>query len=183
MHWFDGHGMLSAVYFALVTDGSGSRVKPLYSNRFIHTDIYEAESNAQQLHAPILPSVATMLDPESSLLTIILGVFKTVWVVFWSFISGSKRPIKRISVANTSIISHDDRILATCESGPPMRVLLPELKTIGWFNGCHAEGEPEETMKLEATSGFRGQGFFGFFREWTTGHVSPKCHQSSAISR
>lgn len=66
-------------------------------------------------------------------------------------------------MANTSVLYHDGRALATCESGPPMRIALPGLETVGWWDGTEGDGS--------------GQGFnkdggpIGFLREWTTAHV------------
>ncbi|KAI4093917.1 MAG: hypothetical protein LQ339_007599 [Xanthoria mediterranea] len=46
-----------------------------------------------------------------------------------SHLPGSQQSIKEIGVANTAIYFHDGRALATCKSGLPMRILLPELAT------------------------------------------------------
>lgn len=171
MHLFDGHGMLSAVYFASEQTSNGTEVRALYSNRFVRTDIFQAESR-KMLQRPILPSVATMLNPRTTLVEIVGDVLRTLWMVLLSFLSGTKQSIKRISVANTSLVYHDGRVLAACESGPPMRVLLPDLKTVGWFDGLRAGGEPKGNGEASTSPGFGGSGLFRFFREWTTGHVS-----------
>lgn len=98
---------------------------------------------------------------------IIWTVLRTLFLVVLSHLPGSRQPIERISVANTNIIYHDGRALATCESGPPIRVQLPGLETVGWFNGNRAEGEIEESNE---EPGFGGAGLIGFMKEWTTGH-------------
>lgn len=180
MHWFDGHGMLSAVYFFPVNGRNGPDVKTLYSNQYVLTDVFLAESRSRKLRAPILPSIATLLNPGPSLFTTVRDVLRALWLVLYSLVDGSLKPIKRISVANTSIVYHNGRVLATCDSGPPMRVFLPDLKTVGWFDGWQAEGEPAERKKTNLCSGFTGKGLLGFFHEWTTGHVSAKWYPKAA---
>ncbi|KAK5996758.1 Carotenoid 9,10(9',10')-cleavage dioxygenase 1-like protein [Cladobotryum mycophilum] len=170
MHWFDGHGMLSAVYFRPIKDGNESSIEALYSNQYILTDIFLAESKSQDLSMPILPSIATLINPKSSLITIIIAVLRTVWAVVYTWIDRASKPIKRISVVNTAVVSHNGRILATCESGPLMRVSLPDLKTVGWFDGYSAEGEAKGTKNTVPCTGYSGKGLLGFFQEWTTGH-------------
>jgi carotenoid cleavage dioxygenase-like enzyme len=125
------------------------------------------------LRTPILPSIATLVNPAASLFWIVWRIMRTVFIVLLSHMSRSGTTVKRISVANTSILFHDARALATCESGPPMRVTLPELDTVGWFDGNSAEGEP----KAQATQGegekgpaLGGTGPLSWMREWTTGH-------------
>lgn len=77
-----------------------------------------------------------------------------------------RRVIKKISVANTSVLFHDGRALALCESGPPLRFALPGLETIGWYNGRKAENE----TSLDTRPGFGGEGPLSFMREWMTAH-------------
>lgn len=48
-----------------------------------------------------------------------------------------------------------------------MRIALPGLETVGWFNGRKAEGEPSG----EEGPGFGGDGILSFMKEWTTAHV------------
>lgn len=165
-HWFDGDGMLSGVAFTRYMDGEGG-ARPEFVNQYILTDLYLSTVSTAALKTPILPSIATLVDPLSSLLAIILRIVRTILLVLLSHLPGSQQAIKKISVANTSIIYHDGRALATCESGPPMRVSLPGLETVGWFNGKRAEGE----MAGEDGPGFGGQGILSFMKEWTTAHV------------
>ncbi|KAH0289005.1 carotenoid oxygenase [Aureobasidium namibiae CBS 147.97] len=164
-HWFDGDGMLSGVSFTRQSDGS---VQPEFVNQYILTDIFLSTAASPRLRSPILPSIATLVNPLSSLVAIVLRILRTVVLVILSFLPGSTRAIKRISVANTSILYHDGRALATCESGPPMRIALPGLETIGWYDGNRAEGEPESHNKNDLS--FSGNGLLGFLREWTTAH-------------
>jgi carotenoid cleavage dioxygenase-like enzyme len=167
-HWFDGDGMLAGVSFRRTEQG----VVPEFVNQFILTDVYLSSTSSPFLRRPILPSIATLVNPVSTLYTIILNVFRTVFLVILSNLPGSRQAIKRISVANTGILFHDGRALATCESGPPMRVLLPSLESVGWFNGKRAEGE----QGGEAGAGFGGEGLLSFLKEYTTAHprVDPR---------
>jgi carotenoid cleavage dioxygenase-like enzyme len=171
-HWFDGDGMLSGVYFRPIKNKDCVHVQPEYSNQYILTDVFQAASEAKQnLRLPLLPSVTTLTDPMSSLVTILKAILRTMFYVLRSFLRQTSTPIRRISVANTSIVHHDGRVLVTCESGPPMRVFLPELKTVGWFNAWLAEGESVSQKSATTERRFGGNGLLGFFKEWTTGHV------------
>ncbi|KAL8640361.1 MAG: hypothetical protein Q9228_002703 [Teloschistes exilis] len=165
-HWFDGDGMLSGVLFR-PGDKTGT-IQPEFTNRFVLTDVYLSAKTSSRLVRPILPSIATLVNPQKSLITIVLDIFRTLALVILSHLPGSQKAIKKIGVANTAIYYHDGRALATCESGPPMRVQLPELGTAGWYNGKTAEGEGNH--KTEKGPDFGGSGPLGWFREWVTGH-------------
>ena len=164
-HWFDGDGMLSGVAFRR-TDSHGN-IQPEFVNQYILTDLFLSSITSPALKTPILPSIATLVNPLSAFITVILRVLRTLLLVALSHLPGSQQAIKKISVANTAVIFHDGRALATCESGVPMRISLPGLETVGWFNGVKSEGEGE------AGSGtrFGDDGFFGWMKEWTTAHV------------
>ncbi|EXJ85525.1 hypothetical protein A1O1_05889 [Capronia coronata CBS 617.96] len=161
-HWFDGDGMLNGVTFTRTPDG----IQPECVNQYVLTDLFLFTSSSTSLRLPILPSIATLVNPLSSLFTIILLVFRTILLVILSRLPGSTQAIKKISVSNTGILYHDGRALATCESGPPMRIALPGLETVGWYNGKKAVGE----VGGEEGSGFGGDGLLGFMKEWTTAH-------------
>jgi carotenoid cleavage dioxygenase-like enzyme len=172
-HWFDGDGMLAGVWF------SRSPIDPTkpavnFVNQFIVTDVYRTAVENPTLRTPILPSIATLVNPASSLLLILWRILRTVLVVLWTHLSGSARAIKRISVANTSILYHDGRALATCESGPPMRIALPSLETVGWFDGNRAEGEAapcdQNASDEKEREALGGTGLLSWMKEWTTGH-------------
>jgi carotenoid cleavage dioxygenase-like enzyme len=164
-HWFDGDGMLSGVAFRRTDD---DRIEPEFVNQYILTDAYISTLTTPSLRLPILPSIATLVNPASSLLLILLRIFRTIFLVILSHLAGSQHVIKKISVANTGILYHDGRALATCESGPPMRVALPGLETVGWFDGRKVEGEPPtEAVPGEA---FGGESLLSFMKEWTTAH-------------
>ncbi|KAI4117612.1 MAG: hypothetical protein LQ338_007516 [Usnochroma carphineum] len=163
-HWFDGDGMLTGVSFRRSHEKGA--IQPEFVNQYILTDVFLSTITSTSIETPILPSIATLVNPLSSLVTITLRILRTLLLVLLSHLPGSKQSIKKISVANTAILYHDGRALATCESGPPMRVALPALETVGWFNGEKCEGESAAV----ARSGFGGKGPLSFFREWTTAH-------------
>ena len=165
-HWFDGDGMLSGISFRR-TGEKEDNTQPEFVNQYILTDLYLSTRTSSSLITPILPSIATLVNPMSSLFTVILRIFRAILLVALSHLPGSQQAIRKICVVNTSILYHDGRALATCESGPPMRVALPSLDTVGWFNGSTTEGEPSEKAK----PGFGGGGLLNFMREWTTAHV------------
>jgi carotenoid cleavage dioxygenase-like enzyme len=163
-HWFDGDGMLTGVLFEERKDG---KILPKFVNQWIETDVWkfsqQADSRSKwRLRNPIPPSITTLVNPAASLIRITLAILRTIFIILLSHLRFSKTKIKRISVANTGIYYHDGRALATCESGPPMQVKLPELATVGWFNG-REEGSP-------SSDGFGGDGTMSVFREYTTGH-------------
>ena len=175
MHWFDGHGMLSSVYFEACSKDSpnqDARITALYTNRYVLTDIFQVESTRKNQHRPIAPSVATLINPLSSRILVIQAVILTLWAVVKSFWSRSVNSIRRISAANTNIVFHDGRALVLCESGPPMRVLLPDLETVGWFDESLEAREHGNRSLMNTWSRFTDKGLLGFFREWTTAHVS-----------
>ena len=173
MHWFDGHGMLNSVLFWPTTNDKECPVLPLYSNQYVLTDVYLNEAQKQRPRGPLVPSMATLLSPATPSLAIVREMWSLARAVVSSWLNRTSIPIKRISVANTNIIYHDGRALATCESGPPIRIHLPTLRTVGWFNGRSAEGNGRKTRKSgKRGSGFTTPGLRGFFHEWTTAHVS-----------
>lgn len=161
-HWFDGDGMLAGVSFRRTEKG----VLPEFVNQFILTDVFLSSMSSPRLRRPILPSIATLVNPLTTFYTIIVTVLRTLILVILSHLPGSSQVIRKISVANTSVVFHDGRCLATCESGAPMRVSLPGLETVGWYNGKRAEGEAGG----EDGPGFGGEGLFSFMKEWTTAH-------------
>ncbi|KAI9151581.1 Carotenoid 9,10(9',10')-cleavage dioxygenase 1 [Paramyrothecium foliicola] len=163
-HWFDGDGMLSGVLFRR-TGEKGTGIRPEFVNQQLLTDVYCYAKRNPSLRRPVLPSIATLVSPATSWLTLLLVVWRTIALVIVSRFPGRKS-IKKISVANTSVIYHDGRALATCESGPPLRFALPGLETIGWYNGRKAENEPIDDKR----SGLGGDGMLSFMREWTTAH-------------
>jgi carotenoid cleavage dioxygenase-like enzyme len=163
-HWFDGDGMLSGVLFDRTSNGE---IAPSFVNQFILTDVLISAASNPSLKTPLLPSISTLVNPAARLLLIICRILRTVLLVLLSHLPGSKHAVKRISAANTGIFFHDGRALATCESGPPMRIQLPGLETVGWYDGQSAEGESQENTIGEVIG---GKGIHSFMKEWTTGH-------------
>lgn len=149
---------------------------PNFVNQYILTNIYLLSLENPSLLTPILPSISALVNPMTTLINIIPRILRTMLLAILSHLPGSVYAIKRISVTKTGIIYHDGRALATCESGPPMRIQLPGLETIGWYDGNKAEGETE--VKHEE-SGFGGTGFMSFMKGWTTGYpkVDPESQE------
>lgn len=178
-HWFDGDGMLSGVSFR--KDESSGKIEPEFVNQFVLTDLYLNTLSSPRLRVPILPSIATLVNPLANVFYVMLRILRTVMLVLLSHLPGSKQKIKKISVANTHVLYHDGRALATCESGPPMRIQLPGLETVGWFNGAWAEGDTKQQKadaKEEKVLG-EGAGMLQWMREWTTAHpkIDPKTNE------
>ncbi|KAI0421910.1 retinal pigment epithelial membrane protein [Xylaria grammica] len=155
--------MLSGVLFHR-TGRNGHEIEPYFVNQYVLTDVYLNAKDNRNLRRPFLPSISTLVS--GSLVSIFLAVMRSILLVVLSRLPGSRRVVKRISVANTGMVYHDGRALATCESGPPMRFQLPGLETVGWYNGQRAENEPYD----EGQVGFGGKGPTAFMKEWTTGH-------------
>ncbi|GAA6040554.1 hypothetical protein JCM8097_005461 [Rhodosporidiobolus ruineniae] len=158
-HWFDGDGMLTGVFFDIQPASSSQAapsIVPTFVNKYILTDVYLA-SAALGVTEPILPSIATLLGSFRTLHLVLFSILRAVFLAFCSFFTAT--PLRHLSVANTSVLWHDGRALATCESGPPAWVSLPELDTVGWWS---LEGDNGE-------AGLR-QGMLGWMKEWTTAH-------------
>ncbi|MCO5565994.1 hypothetical protein L7F22_019669 [Adiantum nelumboides] len=163
-HWFDGDGMLTGVLFQ--ADGKEG-IRPHFINRYILTDVLLSTSQASK--KPFLPSISTFASQLSffSFFTLIGEILRTFILAMLSFLPFQSRPsVKRISAANTSIWWHDGQAFAGCESGPPIRVLLPGLETAAWWTG-------EEDDRSEETKGGWSRGGIGpvkMLKEFTTAH-------------
>lgn len=181
-HWFDGDGMLAGVLFRKTGEHDGQdsfeTIEPEFVNQYILTDLYLSTLSSPRLRIPILPSIATLVNPVASIIYVTLRILRTVLLVILSHLPGSLQKIEKISVANTSVVYHDGRAMALCESGPPMRIQLPELETVGWYDGAEAENEPPREKKDAVEEKTLGQdgGLISFMREWTTAHpkIDPK---------
>ena len=132
---FDGDGMLHGVYFP---DDPSS--PPLYTNRHLVTPLLTV--SLLLFRSPI-PSIALLISPLSSILRIFVAILQAAVLAL-------RARLGVLSVANTNVIwwgkglgkigtpqaaadrPLDQRLLATCESGPPLEVCVPELETIGW---------------------------------------------------
>ncbi|RAH77698.1 9-cis-epoxycarotenoid dioxygenase [Aspergillus japonicus CBS 114.51] len=172
-HWFDGDGMLTGVFFERIAQAPG--VRPTFANQYVFTDVHDAVARYPRLHH-VTPSVATLISPKSSVFLVLMEVVRAMSLIVASLWGLIARPIRRTSTANTSVVHHDGRVLATNETGPPMRVFLPSLKTVGWFTGSRAEGEPTDE---KPHPDFGGPGVEGFFKEMTTAHphVDPQTQE------
>ena len=107
---------------------------PLYTNRQLATSLLTM--TLILLRSPI-PSIALLISPLSSIHRIAAAILQAIFLAV-------RARLGVLSVANTSVIwwgsglGHDSsdvpdhRLLATCESGPPLEVRLPDLETVGW---------------------------------------------------
>lgn len=125
---------------------------PSYTNRHLATPLLTL--TLLLLQSP-LPSIALLVAPLSSL-------HKQIKAILTAFLLALRARVGVLSVANTSVIwwgtglgseaaeerraretgpgvvnpvqlgANDQRLLATCESGPPLEVRVPELETVGW---------------------------------------------------
>lgn len=163
--------MLSGVLFHQDANSPGTPILPHFINRFIVTDVLLATS--QTASRPIIPSIATLASPGVSLIRILCEVMRTfilciaTWIPYtWSLaiepIPRKRSRLGKISVANTSVYYHDGKVLAACESGPPIRICLPEMDTAQWWTG--------DEGKSWASGGLAGMGPMKIFREMTTAH-------------
>ncbi|KAN0061602.1 hypothetical protein ACQY0O_006449 [Thecaphora frezii] len=182
-HWFDADGMLAGVLFRRLDDGS---VQPSFLNRYILTDL--VLSTPERSRFPLLPSIATLVNPRAPLLGVLLAILRTVVLALLTWLPGlgltRKQKLKRIGAANTSIYWHDGKAMAGCESGPPMRVMLPGLETVGWWTGQEdtMDAEPAKAevvgqtreekkwKKKDSTGWGSGPPILSMLREFTTAH-------------
>lgn len=89
-------------------------------------------------------------------------MLRTVFICYLSSLS-------RLSVANTLVAFHNRKLLATCESGPMIRLEAPELDTKGWevfLDEETGEGLGKGKQVVGKKLGKSGQ----MLEEWTTGH-------------
>ncbi|KAF2007609.1 carotenoid oxygenase [Amniculicola lignicola CBS 123094] len=180
-HWFDGDGMLTGVLFQRSATNPDQTI-PQFVNQLIMTDLCISALETPLLQTPIVPSIATLVNPFAGLLYILFRILRTIFLVLLSHLPGRQHAIKRISVANTSILFHDGRALAACESGPPIRVQLPGLETVGWFNGATTENEPKTPRSAKrGEEVFGGSGIYSFMKEWTTGHPKVDPHTGELV--
>ena len=132
--------------------------RPRYTNRHLATPLLDL--TLLLLRSPI-PSIALLISPLSSLPKIFSAIIQ-------AFTIALRARMGVLSVANTSVIwwgrglgfeaedereieeeisgikeggGGDGRLLATCESGPPLEVRVPGLETVGWDRLEDGNGE------------------------------------------
>ncbi|KAK8869803.1 hypothetical protein IAR55_000371 [Kwoniella newhampshirensis] len=139
---FDGDGMLHGVFFP-----DGRNTSPLYTNRHLVTPLLAM--TLLLLRSPI-PSIALLISPLSSLHHIVVAIIQAFFialrarmgvlsvantsVIWWGQGLGSDAEAEQVTGAGEEreAMPLDHRLLATCESGPPLEVRVPELETVGW---------------------------------------------------
>lgn len=185
-HWFDADGMLAGVLFRRTPEGA---IQPCFLNRFILTDLLLSTPEHSRL--PYLPSIATLVNPHTSIFWLMFEIIRTFVLSILTWLPGlgltSDQKLRRISVANTSVFWHDGKAMAGCESGPPMRIMLPGLETVGWYTGEEDEevvGDIKEKQggvtRKNGTKGFGGgPPIIKMLREFTTAHpkIDPKTQE------
>jgi len=130
--------------------------RAIYTNRHLATPLLDL--TLLLLRSPI-PSIALLISPLSSLHRIVSAIIQ-------AFTIAIRARLGVLSVANTSVIwwatglgteaeeekgiddslgenegDVDGRLLATCESGPPLEVRLPGLETVRWDRLEDVDGE------------------------------------------
>jgi hypothetical protein len=147
--------MLHGVFFP----EDGDDRAPMYTNRHLATPIL---SLSLLLARSPLPSISLLISPLSSLHRIITAILHTFMlalearvgtlsvantnVLWWGSglgmeandevtkgtadVSGATNDIKTTGVK--AVEERDGRLLALCESGPPLEVRVPELETVDW---------------------------------------------------
>ena len=86
---------------------------------------------------------------------------------------GRRRTTNRLSSRHVTRYEPDQRLLATCESGPPLEVRVPELETIGWDRLPDRDGEH---------LGMR-RGRWEWFKRFGLARVQEVSHPSRCFSR
>jgi len=89
-HFFDGDGMLAGVSFTLRPHAAGS-VQPEFVNQYILTDLLLSTLSTPSLRRPITPSIATLVNPLTSWLRLLLGTLRTILLVILSRLPGSEQ--------------------------------------------------------------------------------------------
>jgi hypothetical protein len=167
-HWFDGDGMLAGVYFPRGADGN---IRPAFVNAFVLTDVHRHARATPALRRPLVPSIQLFSDPLARTRAVLGAILRATALVVASRLRGARAAVRVLSVANTAVVFHDGRALATCESGPPMRVRLPALETVGWYDGARAENEPTTPGASDKLPFGAGDPLLGWMKQWTTAHV------------
>lgn len=164
-HWFDGDGMVHGVYFSDVQTG-------WYVNRYIQTEVYL--SNQILKTTSVLPSISTLISNSTSSLSLLYTFLR-------SFILNRFFNLSTLTVANTALVYHDHRLLATCESGPPLILHLPQLQTLDYHlfsdpdTGLNGLGQ--DPLIIGSNSRWLPHSIAGILEQWTTAH--PKLDPSN----
>lgn len=171
--------MLHGVYFPVDADDS-----PRYTNRHLATPLLDL--TLLLLRSPI-PSIALLISPLSSLpqiLSAILQAFTIALrarmgvlsvantsVIWWGRGLGIEAeeereldddPLLEVEGTKAGVAAGGDgRLLATCESGPPLEVRVPGLETVGWDR---LKDEGGETLD-------RRRGPWEWFKRWGLSRV------------
>lgn len=179
---FDGDGMLHGVYFS-----EHDPQHPRYTNRHLATPLLDL--TLLLLRSPI-PSIALLISPLSSLPKIISAIIQAFMialrarmgvlsvantsVIWWGRGLGSEGEEEReleeddmleVEGMQRSNAQGDGRLLATCESGPPLEVRVPGLETVGWDRLDDGQGETLDKRR----------GKWEWFKRWGLSRVQEVC--------
>lgn len=161
--------------------------RAIYTNRHLATPLLDL--TLLLLRSPI-PSIALLISPLSSLHRIISAILQ-------AFAIAIRARLGVLSVANTSVIwwatglgteaeeekgiddslgeneeDVDGRLLATCESGPPLEVRVPGLETVRWDRLDDVSGESLGNRR----------GKWEWFKRWGLSRVQEVGPSSSSSS-
>ncbi|KAJ9118149.1 hypothetical protein QFC22_004052 [Naganishia vaughanmartiniae] len=189
---FDGDGMLHGVFFP----EDGDDTAPLYTNRHLATPIL---SLSLLLARSPLPSISLLISPLSSLHRIITAILHTFMlalearvgtlsvantnVLWWGSGLGTEAngedPKGRTTLEankdrqttsdSATGEEQDGRLLALCESGPPLEVRIPELETVGW-DRLEDKKTGRDLRDVRKGWGWRRWGLGRIQEDWITAH-------------
>ena len=155
--------------------------QPLYTNRHLATPLLTL--TLLLLRSPI-PSIALLISPLSSLHRIVVAIIQAFFilvraqmgvlsvantsVLWWGKnlgLEAEQEKEKRFELGQDDVDDNDHRLLATCESGPPLEVRVPELETVGWDRLKDDNGE---------NLGIR-RGRWEWWKKWSLPRVQEVC--------
>merc|ERR1712072_585051 len=120
-HWFDGDGMVHAVYFE--KDGRAT-----YRNKWVETEGFKYEKELGRGYFYGLADMKTMSDGVAMMFQSIKGAVGGILSPLGSLM-GPSRYAKTTS--NTALIFHHQRLLALVENGLPFELRAATLESVG----------------------------------------------------
>ncbi|GJC99035.1 retinal pigment epithelial membrane protein [Colletotrichum higginsianum] len=113
-HWFDGDGMLSGVLFRCVGEKK-TDIQPEFVNQYLLTDVYCHAKSNKYLRRPVVPSIATLVNPAVSMIRIMFEVFRTVLLVMISRLPGVDPVTKELITFHATFV----KPFVRCSVVPP----------------------------------------------------------------
>jgi len=194
---FDGDGMLHGVFFPSTPDGPS-----LYTNRHLATPLLTLTLLLLRSPIPSIALLISPLSSIHRVVAAIIQAFflavrarmgvlsvANTSVIWWgqglgseaeeeaeveaSMVEQSEAPPRLKKAGSiTREDPKDHRLLATCESGPPLEVRVPELETVAW-------DRLEEPGTGENLASRRGK--WDWWKRWGLSRVQEVSLQSSAV--